>query len=141
MGVVVDSSLFIASERGRFDFPSFLRTGIGTRTTYISSITATELLHGVERAEGNRQRRRRLLVEAVLDDFPVLPFALGEARVHASLWADMKKRGELIGPYDLLIAATALAGNHSLATLNVGEFSRVEGLGMIDASPFAKQCD
>jgi predicted nucleic acid-binding protein len=34
----------------------------------------------------------------------------------------------MIGPHDLLVAATALAGGHALATLNRREFARVPGL-------------
>ncbi len=40
----------------------------------------------------------------------------------------MTKRGTPIGPYDLLIAATALAYNLILVTCNTREFARVEGL-------------
>ena len=40
----------------------------------------------------------------------------------------------MIGPYDLLIAATALARGDSLATLNRQEFKRVAGLQLVDLS-------
>lgn len=38
----------------------------------------------------------------------------------------------MIGPYDLLIAAIALANNLTLVTHNTNEFSRVPGLVIED---------
>ena len=48
MGVILDSSVLVAFERRRFDFERFL----GDHSTpAIASITAAELLIGVERAD------------------------------------------------------------------------------------------
>jgi len=49
------------------------------------------------------------------------------ARVHARLWADLAAAGQLIGPHDLILAATALALGWSVATYNAHEFTRVPG--------------
>jgi tRNA(fMet)-specific endonuclease VapC len=46
--------------------------------------------------------------------------------------AFLEKRGESIGPYDLLIASTALAQKVILVTHNTGEFKRVPGLELED---------
>jgi len=64
----------------------------------------------------------------VLRVLPVFPFSLETARVHARLWADLAAAGELIGPYDLTLDATALALGWSVATYNAHEFTRVSGL-------------
>ncbi len=139
MGLLIDSSLFIAAERKKFPLPEFLRSEAATRAVYISSITASELLHGIERADtAKRRTRREAFVEAILADYPVLGFGLPEARDHARIWARLRARGEIIGPHDLLIAATALAHGHSVTTLNLDEFSRVEGLAVLDASPWLR---
>ncbi len=50
------------------------------------------------------------------------------ARVHARLVADLTAAGRLIGPNDVMIAATAVAHGYGLLTLNVREFARVPGL-------------
>lgn len=44
----------------------------------------------------------------------------------------LAKRGQMIGPYDLLIAAQALRLDRTLVTGNVREFSRVPGLRWVD---------
>jgi len=49
MGVILDSSVLIAAERKRFDLVGFL-SAHANDTIFITAITASELLHGCERA-------------------------------------------------------------------------------------------
>ena len=136
MGVVLDSALLIAAERGRFDLAGFLAAH-PTELFHIAAITASELLHGCARATdaGVRARRTRF-VEGVLQDYGVLPFALTEAREHAQIWVELEAQGRPIGERDLQIAATAKANDHAVATLNRREFERVAGLSLMDVRPF-----
>jgi tRNA(fMet)-specific endonuclease VapC len=55
MGLILDTSILIADERGRFDMPSFLRH-FPSPKPIIAAITASELLHGVERARDPARR-------------------------------------------------------------------------------------
>jgi len=104
---------------------------------FIAAITAAELLHGVERAQPTaRKKERSRFVEAVLAEIEAIDFDVSVARRHAVLWAALEKSGQVIGPYDLLIAATALQYEHSLVTLNAAEFRRVPGLHLIDPRPY-----
>ncbi|MHB1192938.1 MAG: PIN domain-containing protein [Longimicrobiales bacterium] len=52
----------------------------------------------------------------------------------ARLWAELAKRGELVGAHDLWLAATCVGRGLSLATGNVREFGRVPGLVVEDWS-------
>lgn len=137
MGLMLDSSVIIAAERQRFDMVAFLKTEAAHEDVFISSATASELLHGVFRAKGERRVRREQFVEAVLVETPVLPFDLAVARVHAELWAGLEAAGIRIGAHDMVIAATCLKYGLQLATLNEGEFSRVAGLTLANARPYA----
>ena len=131
MGIVVDSSVLIAGERGQLDLASTLEA-IGDEEIAIAAITASELLHGVHRARTAAQRsRREAFVEHLLSSVPVLPFDLNAARVHATLWADLAKRGINVGAYDLLIAATAVATGHRVATRDERSFPLVPGLDLL----------
>ena len=104
----------------------------------ISAITASELLHGCHRAREAAVRvRRTAFVEALLALIPVAPFGLSEARRHAELWADLSRKGKLVGAHDMLIAATALARGDTLATLNQREFKSVTGLRLAPISKFS----
>jgi len=128
MGVLIDSSVLIGYERGHLDLERKL-TGREGEEFFLSVVTASELLHGVHRAQSNSIRARRsALVEAVLERFPLLPIDLATARVHAQLGAHLAATGATIGPNDLWLAAAAVAHGLALATGNIREFNRVTGL-------------
>jgi predicted nucleic acid-binding protein len=136
MGVILDSSVLIAAERKRFDLVGFL-SAHASDTIFITAITASELLHGCERAIDLAIRERRTrFVEGLLQDYAALPFTLAEARTHAQLWADLERKGTSIGERDLLIAAIAKANGHTVATINRDEFARVPGLVLEEVQPF-----
>ena len=136
MGIILDSSVLIAAERQRFDLPGFHQAH-ARDTFHLAAITASELFHGIERAADPRiKARRQRFVEGILTDFAIIPFGLAEARRHSRLWAKLEEQGQMIGPHDLEIAATALAIGFSVATLNRAEFERVPGLILTDVPPF-----
>ena len=136
MGLVVDTSLFVAAERRRFDLPRFLDTEAAGTPIFVAAISASELLHGVHRAKGKRAQDREQFVEEILRAVVVLPFDLSCARLHAELWAKLEAGGNRIGPHDLQIAATCLAFGHEIATLNRGEFERVQDLRLAETLPY-----
>ena len=67
----------------------------------------------------------------MISGFNVLNFTVAAARLHAELYAELAKKGQLIGAHDLIIAATALCHDLAILTDNVQEFSRVPGLRVI----------
>lgn len=134
--MILDTSVLIAAERGRFDLPAML-AAFGEQPVHIAAITASELLHGCHRASDSGTRARRTArVEAVLGLVSTLPFGMPEARRHAELWADLARTRMLIGPHDMLIAATAIAHGEPVATLNRDEFSRASGVRLLDIERF-----
>ncbi|MCX6982794.1 MAG: PIN domain-containing protein [Verrucomicrobia bacterium] len=138
MGVILDSSVLIAAERRKFDLVGLLRAH-DDEVFQIAAITASELLHGCARATDAVVRERRIrFVEGIIRDFAVAPFTLAEAREHARLWAGLEIQGQMIGPRDLEIAATALTLGFSMATRNLAEFQRVPGLRLLNVAPFAR---
>ena len=130
MGLMVDTNVFIYFEkRGA---PVDLSPWDVSQSAFISSVTAAELLMGVERANNQQRRQRRLaFVEAVIAGIGVLDFTLAAARVHAEIGALLAAAGQMIGAHDLIIAATARCHDLSVLTDNVEEFSRVPGLTVV----------
>ncbi|MFM8327139.1 MAG: PIN domain-containing protein [Pirellulaceae bacterium] len=90
------------------------------------SIVLSELLHGAEKY-GNRLQRVGI-IRSLLALFPCLPFDEVDASFYASIRHDLELQGQVIGPYDLQIAAICLRHRFVLVTKNVSEFSRVAGL-------------
>ncbi len=128
MGVLIDASILIHAERGQIDLDEKIR-GREQEPFYLSVITASEILHGVHRAQNSAvQTRRSAFVEGVLSQFPMLDIDLATARLHAQIWATLAEQGRLIGPHDLWLAATCLTHGLTIATANVREFERVPGL-------------
>ncbi len=128
MGLLIDSSVIVALERAK-EPPAQLKVKTAEVPTYLSAVTASELLHGLHRAntEQRRERRSQFLAE-VFDLFEILAFDLDVARQHARIWAELSQQGQLIGAHDLMIAATAVHHGLSVVTYNEREFRRVNGL-------------
>jgi len=60
--------------------------------------------------------------------FDIVAFNDDDAEVFGLIRAGLEKRGKIIGPYDLQIAAQAISRNLILVTNNTKEFERVENL-------------
>lgn len=130
MGILIDSSILIAHERGQLDITAHLE-GREDEEFFVSVVTASELLHGVHRAQDAGVRARRsAFVEALLERFPLLGIELSTARTHARLWADLAAAGTPVGPNDLWLAATAVTHGLTLVTANLRAFRRVPGLNV-----------
>ena len=92
----------------------------------IPAIVKAELLVGA-----SKSNQRDVVLEKVnrfLEPFDIVPFGDGTTLIYASIRATLESQGNIIGPNDLLIAATVLHHNGILVTNNVREFSRVPGL-------------
>jgi len=128
MAVLIDASILIEAERGRLDLEPHVERH-RDEESFVSVITASELLHGVHRAtSANIRAKRSAFVEGVLERFPLLSVDLACTRAHAQVWADLRKAGLMIGPHDLWLAATCLAHELTMVTANLREFERVPGL-------------
>lgn len=62
----------------------------------------------------------------------IINFSHQAAVIAADIWADLKRRGVLIGEIDVLIASIALSEGLAVATHNTAHFSRISGLQVID---------
>lgn len=137
MGVVIDTSLFIAAERKRFDMKAFLATECVGEQLYVTTMTVSELLHGWERAPaGKRKTERKRHVEDVIQKFAILDFDVAAARLHAQIWAKLASTGQMINGHDMLIAASCLSLELDIATLDIGDFSRIKGLKSKNVMPY-----
>lgn len=96
----------------------------------VCSIVKAELLYG---ARHSRQVEKNLLrYRRFLTPLKSLPFDDDCAEEYAWIRSDLSRKGNLIGPNDLLIAAIALTHNAILVTNNTREFSRVRNLRLED---------
>ena len=118
-------------QRGQLD-PARLRGEDDDEPLAIAAIAASELRHGVHRQKHAVARTRaERFVEHLLASFPVVPFDLDIARVHARLDAELSAAGTPIGDADLMIAATAVWMDYRIATRDLRSFPKIRGLHVV----------
>ena len=135
MGVILDSSVLIAVERGKLNWSRLVQQ-LSREVPYMSAITLSEIWHGCHRANAASLEKRLKFVQEMQAEIPILAFSKSEALIHAKLWANLEKAGQKIGDHDLIIAATAIAFDYAVATLNEGEFRRIPHLRLIPMKQF-----
>jgi tRNA(fMet)-specific endonuclease VapC len=96
----------------------------------IPTIVLFELEVGIGKSKSPRKRKTQLQEFASL--VTILPFGPEEARSAAGIRVKLEELGRPIGPYDVLIAASAMANNATLVTHNTKEFGRIDGLRIED---------
>src|ERR1700738_523189 len=100
------------------------------REIALPAIVAYEVWVGVLGSQN--AKRRQSQYEQFLSVIEVIAFDLGISRRAAELRHGLQRRGESIGPLDMLIAGTALACGAALVTRNVKEFGRIAGLEVVN---------
>lgn len=96
----------------------------------LSVITVAELEVGIRRS--SRPAAQRKAVEAFTELFEVLPWDVQTTNYYGELRVDLEKRGVVIGPLDLLIAAHACRLGAALVTGNIREFRQATGLSCVE---------
>ena len=122
---LLDTSVCVSLIRGR----SASSALPPSESCVVSVITAAELEVGIHRS--TRPREQRLAVDGLLACFTVLPFDASAVVDYGEICAELEKKGAIIGPLDLLIAAHARSLGATVVTGNVGEFKRVKGLKVL----------
>ena len=131
MAIILDADVIIRGEKGTFDLKAWLASRPEVRFA-VAAITVAELWHGVERADAMRKARRRQYLQGVLAPLPIVPYTEQTAYERARLWAALETAGKMIGPHDLIVAATALERGSEVATFNQRHFEVVPGLKVIE---------
>lgn len=96
----------------------------------VAAITVAELKVGVQMAKGRRRAKRERFVEAVLGAVSVEPYDLEVAEAHAVLLAHVRQAGAPRGAHNLIIAATALARERQVMSLDRGGFAELPGVSI-----------
>jgi len=101
-------------------------SAIAPGDSVVSTITSYELYTGIAKcaSPAKEQAKVDLLLRTVIE----LPFDQTAAREAGRIRGLLESQGQMIGPYDVLLAAHALAVGLILVTANTNEFQRVPGL-------------
>ncbi len=92
----------------------------------VSAITVSELQYGVAKSTHPKENQHRL--DEFLSPIEILAYNEIAARIYGEIRFQLEKRGESVGPLDLLIAAHAISQNLIVVTNNDKEFKRIKNL-------------
>lgn len=99
--------------------------------TAICTVTAMEIAYGLM-LKPARARNIEPMIRSLLQDLHIFSFEPEDATASGAVRAALAKRGTPIGPYDVMIAGTALRRGLIMVTSNADEFGRVHGLVVED---------
>ncbi|MEO8350507.1 MAG: type II toxin-antitoxin system VapC family toxin [Chthoniobacteraceae bacterium] len=92
---------------------------------HVSTLTLAEISKGIHLlAQGRKRRSLDKWFEEMVESFAgrVVPFDEEAARTWGAFYAKHQQRGRQLPSFDSLIAATALAHGHTLATRNTADY-------------------
>lgn len=94
---------------------------------YISSVTCMEVEYGLQRIPAKRKKIDPI-INMLFDVATIVEFSQKTALIAAKIRYELQRKGTPIGPYDFMIAASAIEKGLAVVTSNVSEFRRIKGL-------------
>lgn len=98
---------------------------IGFENLYISEITIAELKFGA--AKSNRPSKNKVVIDEIVNRFKQIPI-YSSLDIFAEEKARLRKDGNIVDDFDLLIGATAIANEMVLITNNKKHFDRLRNI-------------
>jgi tRNA(fMet)-specific endonuclease VapC len=92
----------------------------------ISSITVAEMEYGVSKSE-NREMNN-IALKRFLSSFEIINFDTKDAEIYGIIRAELERNGNIVGPYDMQLAAQALRWGYIFVTNNTKEFQSINTL-------------
>ena len=120
-GYLLDTGLVLRHLRGQRRVVSFLRALSKSERLFIATVTRLEVHAGMTPDE-------RHATQKLLSRLGVYDLDRTIADKAGDLIAMSKKSGRVLGVPDAIIAATAIANNLTLVTLNPNDFKNITGL-------------
>ncbi len=118
--------IYIIKEKPQKVLNKFHSLNIGN--ICISAITFSELEYGVQKSK--YIEKNKIALTSFLSPIEILSFNQKAALKYGKIRANLEKQGKIIGAYDLMIGAHALAENLTLITNNENEFKRISKLSI-----------
>lgn len=125
MGFLVDANVLSEATRAVPDGKVLAWLERNDAALHLSALTLAEILKGIHLLhEGRKRRSLESWFEELRESFSsrVVPFDEAAAEAWGTFYAKHERQGRVLSSFDSLLAATALAHNHVLATRNTGDF-------------------
>lgn len=124
MKYLLDTNICIHFFRGKFNLIQKLEN-IGINNCAISEITLAELVFGAENSSNPAKNHN--LIERFTDQISILPI-FDSIYKYGKEKARLRKAGNIISDFDLLIGCTSVEKELIMVTENIDEFKRISGI-------------
>ena len=122
---LLDTDISVFYLRGKHNINRKMKEIIGYDNCFISEITLAELKYGAELSEKADENLRS--VNEFADKIGILPI-FNSLDLYAKEKARLKKAGNMIDDFDLLIGCSAIKNGLILVTNNENHFERIENI-------------
>jgi tRNA(fMet)-specific endonuclease VapC len=122
---LLDTDISVFYLRGRYNLNQKLKEVIGYDNCFISEITLAELKYGAELSE--RVDENLHSVDEFSNKVGILPI-FNSLDLYAKQKARLRKTGNMIDDFDLLIGCSAIKNGLILVTNNENHFDRIENI-------------
>ncbi len=122
---LLDTDISVFCLRGRYNIDRKLNEVIGYDNCFISEITLAELKYGAELSE--RVEENLHVVSEFASKMGILPI-FNSLELYAKEKARLKRAGNLIDDFDLLIGCSAIKNGLVLVTNNENHFKRIKNI-------------
>lgn len=123
---LLDSNVWVAILRKKHPEVAVRYGAADPAQIRICSVVVAELRYGCLKSA--KPTENRATVDALLAPVASLPYDDAATEHFAAIRHHLESIGQMIGPYDVQIAAISLANICTLVTHNTAEFRRVPGL-------------
>lgn len=122
---LLDTDISVFYLRGKYNLDRKLNEVIGYDNCFISEITLAELKYGAELSKKTDENLRS--VNEFAKKMGILPI-FNSLDLYAKEKARLRKAGELIDDFDLLIGCSAIKNGLVLVTNNESHFERIKNI-------------
>jgi len=128
MKYLLDTNICIYYMKGLYALKEKI-INIGSENCYISEITLAELKFGVENSE--QKKKNKKVLDIFINGIKIVPiyncldyYAIEKAR--------LRKKGNTVDDFDLLIGTSAVSNNMILVTNNIKHFKNIKDIKIQD---------
>lgn len=127
---IIDTDIMIDLLRDKKEAIDFLaQLEFENLTLCTTAINIFELHHGAHKSKNPEKNIQA--INKIMRRLVILPLSSRSAQKAGDIYVELERKGETIGLRDTFIAAIALTRECSVATNNIGHFSKICGVKII----------
>ena len=124
MKCLLDTNISIYFMKGLYNLDEKIKKA-GIENCYISEITLAELKFGVENSE--QKKKNKEVLDNFINGIKIVPI-YNSLDFYAIEKARLRKNGNTVDDFDLLIGASAVSNNMTLVTNNIKHFKNIKNI-------------